>query len=284
MTRSSRWVRWLLCCVALTTTGCGLVLDVDPPDPKHVDASTSDLGGRDAGDIAFDEGVAAFDEGIMEIDADVTPVDGGLVALDEGLLETDGGAVRLDGGVVYTDAGVTTLDGAVPPPDAGLVACGGDGDCNDANSCTDDRCLRPAGICEHPPHIGGCNDGNACSLGDYCAAGACISDTFIACMDDLNPCTVDLCDPVRGCVSEPAPDGTSCDPDPSLCNWGRCMGGGCVYGAIACIETDGNPCTADVCEPTTGGCVVHNAPLGAPCMLPFGTAPGRCNGLGTCGP
>jgi hypothetical protein len=68
--------------------------------------------------------------------------------------------------------------------------------------------------------------------------------------DDDNACTVDSCNPILGCVNSPL-TGTGCD-DADACTLGDiCQAGKCVAAeTISCIDTD--PCTDDLCDPTTG--------------------------------
>ncbi|MBM4361940.1 MAG: hypothetical protein FJ104_04615, partial [Deltaproteobacteria bacterium] len=65
------------------------------------------------------------------------------------------------------------------------------------------------------------------------------------------------CDPVTvSCVAAPAADGTSCN-DGNACTAGdACQGGACAAGGPVAVD-DGNPCTADACDPATG--VTHAA-------------------------
>ena len=87
--------------------------------------------------------------------------------------------------------------------DAAGTACTSDGD-----DCTDDVC-DAAGTCTHGPGRS-CDDGNACTIGDVCAGGACVPGTQVApagqaCDDDLDPCTADVCDAAGTCTHEPVP-------------------------------------------------------------------------------
>lgn len=64
-----------------------------------------------------------------------------------------------------------------------------------------------------------CDDGNACTV-DSCVAGACAH--LEAVFDDENPCTLERCDPVLG------------------------------FSAVAIADSDGDPCTEDICVPEFG--------------------------------
>ena len=69
--------------------------------------------------------------------------------------------------------------------------------------------------------------------------------------DDGNACTTDSCDGSKGCIHIDASD-TPCDADGSVCTENDvCKSGTCTPGAAKVCD-DGNPCTADVCDPKTG--------------------------------
>jgi MYXO-CTERM domain-containing protein len=85
---------------------------------------------------------------------------------------------------------------------------------------------------------GECDDGNACTTGDYCTNNAC-TGTPVSC-DDGNPCTADSCDPDSGCRHAPVADGTPCaNGDP--CRTATCVGGVCTSGG------------EDICGGSAGG-------------------------------
>jgi hypothetical protein len=48
-----------------------------------------------------------------------------------------------------------------------------------------------------------CDDANVCNGSETCQAGVCIPGSNLTC-DDGNPCTIDTCEPVPGCVFTPA--------------------------------------------------------------------------------
>ena len=127
---------------------------------------------------------------------------------------------------------------AVPPP------------CNDNNACTEDACvnLGANGFCSNTPTPSGssCEDGNLCDGAETC-------DGAGACQPGIN-----------------ALPGTSCTDDDACNGDEACNGlGTCAVGPPPTVN-DGNPCTADACDPIIG--VSHN-------NLPDGTA---CSGIGTC--
>jgi len=116
-------------------------------------------------------------------------------------------------------------------------------DCEDNNLCTDDSC-NPAIGCENLPNNLSCDDGDACTEDDYCAATVCLSGAQILCDDD-NICTDDFCAADSGCIYEPnaelCEDGDECTKD-DYCSLGECQSGE----TMDC--DDDNQCTEDICN------------------------------------
>lgn len=104
------------------------------------------------------------------------------------------------------------------------------------------------GVCNTRPSQGvqTCDDGNACTSGDLCKAGACVGSAK-DCADG-NECTEDLCDPAKGCQNSNVVK--LCKTD-ELCIVHACVAGQCtVIDPQPC--NDANPCTADSCKPKIG--------------------------------
>lgn len=170
---------------------------------------------------------------------------------------------------VPVDVAADTQDAASP--------CAGDGDCDDGDKCTLDRCVD--GACAHDELPAGfccwnddeCDDGIECTR-DICPAGMCeyVRSTSSCCVnaadcDDADGCTLDLC-VASSCAhvrvrNEDAclcTDDRECD-DGLDCTDGACEGGECVYTPTAdeacCVADgdcdDGDPTTADRCERNT---------------------------------
>ncbi len=138
------------------------------------------------------------------------------------------------GGVVW--------GGGACQPGAALV-------CDDNNPCTKDACDKDSG-CVTSAIEGGCTDDNACTVNDYCAAGACVPGGVAGC-NDGDVCTADQCDPVTGCVH--TPNTAPCD-DSNICTSGEaCLAGECTGGAPLSCDDD-NVCTVDSCS-LDSGCV-----------------------------
>jgi len=172
-----------------------------------------------------------------------------------------GDGCKPEGGCVHTNVvapcddenACTTADKCVGGRCVGGTPLG----CDDGNGCTDDTCAPEAG-CQHRNNAAPCDDADACTAGDRCAAGRCASGAPVGC-DDGNPCTDDRCEPRTGCVH--GHNTASCD-DGNACTTGDgCARGRCASSApVGC--DDGNPCTDDRCDPQVGCVRVDNR---APC-------------------
>jgi hypothetical protein len=163
------------------------------------------------------------------------------------------------------DPGICTDDFSctedVCNPMVGCMHLPGDAfSCADGNACTNDSC-DPAIGCRNTPRIGPCDDNQACTQGERCVDKACTNGTPVPCADD-SPCTVDLCDPVKGCHYPPAANGLPCQASETCAGAGACQAGACLP-VVANPCNDGNACTKDACDAATGGCVYVPSGLGA---------------------
>jgi cysteine-rich repeat protein len=77
-----------------------------------------------------------------------------------------------------------------------------------------------------------CDDDAACTEKDECRGGRCQGRPVVC--DDGNDCTQDTCDPPRGCVASPEPDGTSCDDEDACTVDEECHAGTCSAGRRKC--------------------------------------------------
>jgi hypothetical protein len=182
---------------------------------------------------------------------------------------------KADGSACNDGNGCTQLDtcqagtctGSSPVACAAIDACHGVGACDAIT-----------GVCSNPVLAPGssCSDGNACNGLETCtAAGACLAGTPPT-IDDGNPCTVDSCTPASGVSHVALGAGASCS-DGNACNGlETCnVSGTCQSGPPPSLD-DGNPCTVDSCDPSSGVSHVQSA-AGASCS--DGNA---CNGQETC--
>lgn len=92
--------------------------------------------------------------------------------------------------------------------------------------------------------------------------------------DDLNPCTVDACNPDGiFCENEALPDAADCETDGAV---GLCAAGACA--ALICEGVDcddGNPCTVDACFSDSDQCA--NLPLPALSLCKIDGSFGTCH-------
>ena len=126
---------------------------------------------------------------------------------------------------------------------ATVVVCDATGD----TDCVANTCVPATGACEVAARADGlaCDDGNACTASDECAAGGC-GGTPVDC-DDGDPCTDDSCDSATGCVNAPMVGGTACGVGME-CHAGECVPGcdGVACPALAGYAVSCN--TQDHCE------------------------------------
>ena len=71
--------------------------------------------------------------------------------------------------------------------------------CNDGNFCTDDSCEPATGDCIYASNTLQCDDNNACTINDICAAGTCAGTDDSQSCDDGDPCTHNFCEDYSGC-------------------------------------------------------------------------------------
>jgi hypothetical protein len=132
--------------------------------------------------------------------------------------------------------------------------------CDDGIGCTVDNCSTDG--CTHDAAACGCQSDLDCPAPDLCSPpGQCdLTASPHVCLPGAGPgvvcpnagaCLAATCVPASGqCVTKPKPNDTSCD-DGSLCTSAdHCSEGDCVGAALGC--DDGQPCTADSCEPGLG--------------------------------
>lgn len=106
------------------------------------------------------------------------------------------------GGGATTTMGTTTLGCGSPEMPK---------DCDDGNPCTIDTCEDGVCVYENAPEGTACGDASACNGAETCdGSGVCRAGTPEI-IDDGEPCTLDLCDPVTGNVTHP--------PSPGCGSW-----------------------------------------------------------------
>ncbi|MBM4345935.1 MAG: hypothetical protein FJ100_21385 [Deltaproteobacteria bacterium] len=192
-----------------------------PGCPQAVPPADSFATASAAGDGSA-TGVHAGDAGTASADAPVQS-DGADVDAPLGAPDTDDSDVGTPGDAAITDVagpGDAKPDG--PAKDGGPVPCATAADCGPApGPCQGWQCVT---FC-YPllQNAVACDDGNACTTGDVCLAGACQAGKTTAC-DDGNACTDDSCLPAKGCAFKPKVEGAACGPA-KQCSKGVCTGG-----------------------------------------------------------
>ena len=262
------------------------------------DVPTADLVAADVPpDVAQDAAPDAAQDAAPDVASDVAPDTAPDVGVD---VAPDIAADTWD---------VPTPDDAVAPDDAavtdtGLPGCPNDAACDDDNVCTDDVCAK--GKCVHTDAQAACNDNDPCTTDDVCTGGTCAGlkptcDDKIACTLDLcdiagacshlpndaacadaNPCTTDTCDVAIGCTNVDAPKGTTCTDGDACTGVDDCAGSTCMSGTpVNC--NDGDPCTTDACDSSTGACSHPFAAPGTACDDGVAcTTADVCDGSGGC--
>src|SRR5206468_4662659 len=152
---------------------------------------------------------------------------------------------------------------------AGPCAGGNPVVCAAADQChTAGACIPATGVLINPAKLNGapCDDGNACTRTDTCAAGACVGANPVVCTAADQCHTARICNPASGVCSNPAkPDGTGCDEGNACTRTDACEAGICVgMDPVVCTASD--QChTAGTCDPATGTCSNPARPDGARC-------------------
>ena len=243
--------------VATSTAGCGLLLDVDPPDPQLVDAAVSDLS-VDA--TRIDGGPPRCVDNAECNDGD--PCNGAEVCTARGC--KPGRNLDCDDRVDCTrDTCVAPMGCMHEARDAqcdlvpGGVCDVGSGTCQ-YPTCTAATCVD--GPCSDATCVGlRCVLTPRCTDAEECCGDACV---VLGCSDD-NPCTDDACvSAMSTCGHEhnliPCDDGDPCT-DNEFCASGTCSN----TTPLRCDDLD--PCTLDRCDRAMGGCAHPFAPDGTSC-------------------
>ena len=148
-----------------------------------------------------------------------------------------------------------------------------DGECQPAGAPRPDNacqvCDPATSVLEWTARGGSCDDGNACTTGDTCGAGACVPGVATVCADDGLGCTAEACDPFTGLCGSSVTDGCVIE--------GACVATGTLDPAT--------PCRA--CDPSKNPRGFTNLEIGTRCAEPSCdagvlTLAAACDGLGSC--
>src|SRR5262249_3444848 len=118
-----------------------------------------------------------------------------------------------------------------------------------------------------------------CNGAETCLAGLCTAGTPLVC-DDLNPCTVDTCDPIAGCVFTPN-TGLPCE-DGLFCTVGdTCAAGACAAGIARDCSAAPRQCNIGVCNEAAAACQGQPTNEGFACFTDACLTGETCQG-GSC--
>ncbi len=128
--------------------------------------------------------------------------------------------------------------------------------CTGLNSeCTVGVCNAITGDCEAEPanENGQCDDGDLCTVTDFCSNGVC-GGLPADCSGFDSDCTVGTCNPSNGlCEISATNEGQACS-DGDLCSTGdACSNGLCLGDAVDCSGLDSD-CTVGACNAVSGIC------------------------------
>ncbi len=161
----------------------------------------------------------------------------------------------------------------------GVCVSGSSLSCDDGNVCTDDVC-DPAIGCVNTNNMVACDDFDACTVGDTCGGGVCVSGGPLSCDDGLFCNGMETCDPAAGCMSpgDSCPLDTNCNEVTDTCDPIAQCGDGVLDPVEQCDDgniLDGDCCSANCTFEVAGSaCADGNACNGDE----------TCNGAGTCDP
>ena len=121
--------------------------------------------------------------------------------------------------------------------------------CFEESFCADGHCDPQAGCVMEPLDGKACDDGDVCTVDDYCLGGEChAGNADVVDCTDGNVCTFDWCDAKLGCLHENIE--SPCD-DMDLCTENdHCVDGQCFGATVNC--DDGNQCTIESCDKDQG--------------------------------
>lgn len=255
--------------------------EVDPGDTNAVDADTSDTTDTtdtvDTADTGTSEDSTPDTSDTSPLDsrsddsADAGPdpeVDAGCIdheACDDGEVCTSD-RCESDGRCSHTPAdGLSCVvdENACTTGDLcrdGRCEQGGPATLDDGNPCTADLCVKGE-VTHRGLSEGQCDDGNNCTTDDRCVLGVCVGGPLVECVRPVCASSTS-CVPGQGCVPVWSPVDAACNDGNPCTTADRCDAAHVCAGSSAAWVDDGDPCTADSCDPLTGE--VTHTPLDIP--------------------
>ena len=118
-------------------------------------------------------------------------------------------------------------------------------------------CDNTTGICTQPTKTDGsnCSDSNACTLGDTCFSGQCLSSSNVTCSASDQCHDIGTCNPMTGTCSNPNKlDGSSCAINNCTLS-DNCQSGVCVVGTPVVCPLYASCNLNGICNAATGICM-----------------------------
>jgi subtilisin-like proprotein convertase family protein len=137
--------------------------------------------------------------------------------------------------------------------------------------CVSNVCDSFDGLCKLQDSINfmPCDDGEFCSVADYCLSGTCQAGEARSCADLDSDCQTGVCDEgADQCVANAKPDGTSCEADGAGCTIDECRLGTCAFLENVECSLVADDCNDGVCQNVGWGghvCVKGPLPDGTVC-------------------
>lgn len=138
--------------------------------------------------------------------------------------------------------------------------------CPSPDACHVGQCDEATKSCGSAPGNDGaaCIDNDPCSATSSCSGGTCVGKTPVDCSFLNGACSVGVCDPQLGCITQPVPDGKACD-DQFYCTVNDACKGGVCAGVPNTCAAPNDVCKIGVCNEAQKSCVAMPGNDGAAC-------------------
>ena len=279
---SSRLASYVVLCACLLLVACnGGRRGGRPGVPFDSGGGTSDGGTGGDGAVETDAGPTC--------DLDCSHLDGDCVVGHCDGLTGECIARPLGEGAVCDDGDPCTDGDACA---GGTCVAGGPTDCSALDTgCTVGMCDAEEGGCVGVPVSEGslCDDGDPCTTGESCSAGACIDGSLLDCSHLDGQCATGECNPSTGsCRAVPLADSTLCDDGNGCTTLDRCSSGVCTAGTARDCSAFTDDCNVGMCDALSGTCGAVPVTDGTfcndgdSCTVGDSCSAGVCTGTNTC--
>ncbi len=138
--------------------------------------------------------------------------------------------------------------------------------CPASNGCVTSTCDKAADACVDVPGNEGasCVDDDPCTISSTCANGVCVPGQLVDCSYLDGTCSVGVCDPQLGCVTQGVNDGTACN-DGLYCTINDTCQSGLCTGDVNTCTTPGDVCMIGSCNEGLDTCTAVPGNNGVAC-------------------